>query len=586
MAAADGDRRLSTVIRDGASGKWRRFDHPIEIIVARRIEEVLPALCAVEDACGRGRYAAGYLSYEAAPAFDAALQTQDASGFPFLWFGVYDGAEDCSLDELDDPKGDVFDEHWEPSLSAERYARVFDQLQELIRNGDTYQVNYTYRLRARLRSDPFALFLRLADVHRPPFGAYLETEDWAICSVSPELFFHRAGNTIESRPMKGTAARGLWFEQDLDNARRLRSSDKERAENVMIVDMVRNDLGRIARHGTVRVSNLFEVERFPTVLQLTSTVSAETDAPLAGVMSALFPAASITGAPKARTMEIIADLECSPRRIYTGTIGFVEPGGRAQFNVAIRTMLIDRRSGEAEYGVGGGIVADSDPVEEWQESRLKARVLGPARPSFDLLETMAWNPDGGYLLLGRHLKRLLQSADYFGFQVDLVAVREQLERHAAELPPVPHRVRMTVSRNGDLHISAVQHNPDGGFEPVAIAAAPVDPDNPFLYHKTTNRQLYADAIAARPGFADVLLFNTRGEITESTIANVALELAGELVTPPIACGLLPGTLRGHLVEAGRLREKVITLDDLGSATRCWLLNSVRGFHPLTFVTKA
>ncbi len=223
--------------------------------------------------------------------------------------------------------------------------------------------------------------------------------------------------------MKGTSGRGLWFEQDLEHARLLRESDKERSENVMIVDMVRNDLGRVARPGTVRATNLFDVERYPTVLQLTSTVAAETDATLVDVMRALFPAASITGAPKARTMEIIAGVECSPRRIYTGTIGFVEPGGRSQFNVAIRTVLVNHTTGEAEYGVGGGIVADSNRADEWNETRIKSRALTTRPPSFDLLETLLWQPDTGYLLLGRHMKRLLQSADYFAFAVDLLDVR-------------------------------------------------------------------------------------------------------------------------------------------------------------------
>ncbi|HUP39106.1 MAG TPA: chorismate-binding protein [Vicinamibacterales bacterium] len=227
----------------------------------------------------------------------------------------------------------------------------------------------------------------------------------AVCSASPELFFHRGGNRVESRPMKGTAARGLWFEQDLEHARRLLESDKERSENVMIVDMVRNDLGRVARPGSVRVTSLFDVERYPSVLQLTSTVAADTDARLVDLMRALFPAESITGAPKARTMEIISAMECLPRRIYTGTIGFVEPSGRSQFNVALRTVLVNRVTGEAEYGIGGGIVADSNRSDEWNDSQVKARALTARPPSFELLETVLWMPEGGYLLLGRHMKR-------------------------------------------------------------------------------------------------------------------------------------------------------------------------------------
>jgi para-aminobenzoate synthetase/4-amino-4-deoxychorismate lyase len=631
---------LTVIVRDAGSGKWRLFEQPLEIVTARHIEEVLPALQKIENECTHHqRYAAGFLSYEAAPAFDAALKTQAPGDFPLLWFAVYDTAHERSLDELgslaqardrslgpasSSPATAAADHQWIPSISAERYAEVVEQLQELIRNGDTYQVNYTYRIRTRLQSDPLAFFLQLARTQSPPFGAYVDTGEWAICSASPELFFHHAAPRIESRPMKGTAARGLWFEQDIENGRRLRESAKEQAENVMIVDMVRNDLGRVARPGTVRVTNLFDVERHPTVLQLTSTVAAETDASLVELMRALFPAASITGAPKARTMEIIAGVECTPRRIYTGTIGFLEPGGRSQFNVAIRTVLVNRATGEAEYGIGGGIVADSNVTDEWNESQIKARALASRPPSFELLETMLWKPDAGYVLLGRHLKRLLQSSDYFGFQVDVLDVRDRLERYAMSLTPTPHRVRLTVSRRGAVDISSTpldvrrgaarggrgpqrgsrvgvpdgapqaerrergegppRLNNDAGFPTIALAASPIDPANPFLYHKTTNRAIYEAAIAARPGFRDVLLYNDRGEVTESTIATLVVEIDGDLVTPAIACGLLPGTLRAHLIDEGKIREQLITVQQMLSASARYLMNSVRGFHPIELVT--
>ena len=595
-ALASGVRRLTVIVRDAGSGTWRLFERPLEIVTASHIEDVLPALQKIENECNRhGRYAAGFLSYEAAPAFDTALKTQPADDFPLLWFGVYEQAQPRSLDELGLPadasaKAGTLDQactpiqQWAPSISADRYGEVFQQLQELIRNGDTYQVNYTYRIRTTLQCDPFALFLQLARTQSPPFGAYVDTGEWAICSASPELFFHYAAPHVESRPMKGTAARGLWFEQDIEYAKRLRESAKERAENVMIVDMVRNDLGRVARPGSVRVTNLFDVERYPTVLQLTSTVAAETDASLVDLMRALFPAASITGAPKARTMEIIAGVECSPRRIYTGTIGFVEPGGRSQFNVAIRTVLVHRRSGEAEYGIGGGIVADSSLTEEWNESQIKARALATRPPSFDLLETMLWTPDAGYVLIGRHLKRLLQSSDYFGFQVDVLDVRARLEQYAAHLMPVPQRVRVTVSRSGAVDITSAPQDVDEGFPRIALAASPIDPSNPFLYHKTTNRTVYEDAIAARPGFSDVLLYNDRGEMTESTIATLVVEIDGELWTPPIGCGLLPGTLRAHLLAERTIQEKVISVHELITASQSYLMNSVRGFHPIQVVT--
>lgn len=456
---------MTAILRDAGTGTWRVFENPCEIVEARTAGDVVPALRRVERACReRGLYAAGFISYEAAPGFDAALQTQSP-----------------------DP------------------------------------------------ADPIPL---------------------------------------------------LWFEQDIEQGERLRRSEKEQAENVMIGDMVRNDLGRIARPGSVRVTNLFDVERYPTVLQLTSTIAAETDASLTDVMTALFPPASITGAPKPRTMEIIAGMEDAPRRIYTGTIGFIEPTGRAQFNVAIRTIVINRVTGEVEYGVGGGIVADSNAEQELSESQLKSKILETPRPEFDLLETVLWTPGDGYVLLGRHLQRLLQSADYFGFRLDLVDVQTQLETFAEGLEAQPHRVRLLVSRRGRAHITARRQSFDEGFPDLVLAAAPIDAANPFLYHKTTNRKVYEDALAARPGFPDVLMFNQRNELTESTIANLVLSLHGELFTPPIACGLLPGTLRAQLLAEGRLRERTLYVEDVRAADGFFLVNSIRGFHPVTLHYKS
>ena len=432
-------------------------------MVASAIADVIPALRKIEAECAKGLYAAGFIAYEAAPAFDPALHVQPDGVFPLLWFGLYDGFHDLPDEAVAKcapiaPPAEI-PERWTPSIDRERYAAAFDALQELIRSGDTYQVNFTYRLIAHMPSSPWALFQHLVSAQSTAYGAYIHAGEWVVCSASPEMFFfEKRGSAIVSKPMKGTAARGLWFEQDLEQAERLRSSEKERAENVMIVDMVRNDLGRIARAGSVHVPALFDVERYPTVWQMTSTVTAETDASLTDVMAALFPPASITGAPKASTMGIIAGAECSPRRIYTGTIGFVDPDGRAQFNVAIRTALINRKTEVAEYGVGGGIVADSNAPQERAEAELKSKVLGTRRPNFDLLETMLWEAGEGYPLLEFHLKRLMQSAEYFGFKVDAREVRERLETFAQlKLRPTDatadpgtsrHRVRMLVSKSG------------------------------------------------------------------------------------------------------------------------------------------
>jgi para-aminobenzoate synthetase/4-amino-4-deoxychorismate lyase len=579
---------MRAILRDAASGKWRLFERPCELVVARDVHEVVPALQKIEAECAKGVYAAGFIAYEAAPAFDSALRTKADGMFPLLWFGLYDGFHDLpgeTVEESAEGRREVHGtQDWAPSIDASQYAFIFGRLQDLVRRGQTYQVNFTYRLKSCMPTSPWALFQRLVAAQEPGFGAYLHAGEWIVCSASPELFFAKDGASIYSKPMKGTAARGLWYEDDVAQAEALSQSEKERAENVMIVDMVRNDLGRIARQGTVRVSRLFDLERYPAMWQMTSTVSAETDAALTEVMAALFPPASVTGAPKASTMAIIAELECSPRRIYTGTVGFIDPGGRAQFNVAIRTALINRKTGEAEYGAGGGIVADSNVDREMAEARLKSKVLCASRPAFDLLETMLWTPEAGFLLLELHLKRLLQSAEYFAFHLSLQSVRQQLAELADTFNGTARRVRMVVSKAGAVQLTATCQTPDAGrFADMALAGEPIDSRDPFLYHKTTNREAYQHALASRPGADDVLLFNEKNQVTESTIANLVfeLELEGRLFTPPIECGLLAGTARAQLLNEGRIGERTIKVDELAMAPRLYLLNSVRGMQAVS-----
>ncbi len=360
-------------------------------------------------------------------------------------------------------------------------------------------------------------------------------------------------------------------------AERLVRSEKERAENVMIVDMVRNDLGRVCLPGSVRVPDLFRAERYPTLWQLTSLVEGRTDEPTARVMAALFPAASITGAPKVRTMHLIDELEISPRRIYTGTVGVMLPGGRARFNVAIRTVLVDRTAGSAEYGVGGGIVWDSAPRAEYRETLLKARVLDAPTPEFALLETMRWRRETGVLLLEEHLSRVAESAEYFGFDLDVEVVRAGIEAAVRKAAGVAGVLRLTVHAGGEVRLES-RPLPASGPCRVALARTPVDSRDPFLFHKTTRREVYELARAEVSGVDDVLLVNEREEVTESTIANLVVELDGELLTPPLGSGLLPGTLRSALLREGRIREQVVSKTDLSRCTRLWLINSVRGWR--------
>ena len=571
---------------------WLRFHAPREIVTAASQVEVLERLRQVETLVqSRGWTAAGFLAYEAAPAFDVAhrvravhrVRSRPSTGLPLLWFGLYDRAEPFDLPtdaaQSDRDRAAYSIGPWLPSVTWPEYERAIHTIKQHIADGETYQVNYTYRLRAPFEGDAWPFFLSLARRQPVGYAAYVDLGTHVICSASPELFFQLSGRTLTSKPMKGTAARGRTLTEDRAQADWLHHSEKNRAENVMIVDMIRNDLGRIAEIGSVSVPRLFEIERYPTVLQMTSTVQAQTEVSLTEIMTALFPCASITGAPKVRTMQIIADLETTPRGVYTGCLGYFTPQREAQFNVAIRTVTIDREAGQAEYGVGGGIVWDSDAADEWRECEIKTRVLTqPARP-FDLIESILWTPADGYCLLDRHLARLAESAEYFNLPIDLPALRDQLVDLSATLIPVAQKVRVSVTQRGRVSITAtpLSEIPLPPVMRVKLAAQPIDSGNVFLYHKTTRRDVYEAARAAQPECDDVVLWNERGEITESTIANVVVELNGQRYTPPIDCGLLPGTFRADLIERGLIHERVILKAELFAATRIWLINSVRGW---------
>jgi len=465
---------------------------------------------------------------------------------------------------------------WRPTLTRGEYEDALCAIHEAIAAGEVYQVNYTFRLRAPYEGDLLPLFWQLYERQPVPYAAYIDTGAHAIASLSPELFFALDGECITTRPMKGTAPRGLTRADDLQQAQRLTCCPKNRAENLMIVDMARNDLGRIARIGSVRVPRLFEAERYATLWQMTSTVVACTDAPLPEIFRALFPAASITGAPKIRATHVIHALERAPRGVYTGAIGVVLPDRHAQFNVAIRTLHYDKVAAQLTFGVGSGIVWDSEQVAEYEECLTKAQVLFAPRPAFELLETLLWRRGRGYFLLEAHLQRLRDSADYFGFAVDADAVRHQLLTVAERFTAPRYRVRLRVNRHGAAQVEYAPLSPERRVWRVALAHEPVNPREVFLYHKTTHRQVYERARAARPDCDDVILWNTRGEITESTLANVVVRLDGRYYTPPVECGLLAGVYRGHLLQRGLLRERVLTPDDLRRAEAVYLINSVRG----------
>lgn len=572
------------VLRSGADQRWLEFTAPCGILTAFDTAAVLPLIRRMEDIVRReGLHAAGFISYEAAPGFDPALPAKADGHFPLIWFGLYKNVKTIKLT----PVGVRADAaiKWRPSVTRPEYERSLRAIRACIQAGDTYQVNFTYRLRSVTDVSPWRLFRQIAGDGSAPFAAFVDTGEWAVCSASPELFLRINGEYIESRPMKGTAPRGLWAEDDQAKKAALARSEKERAENVMIVDMVRNDLARAAEPGSVQVASLFKTERYPAVWQLTSTVTARTSAPLDKILQAAFPPASITGAPKRRTMEIIADLETSPRRIYTGAVGFISPGRQAQFNVAIRTVLIHRPTGSAEYGIGGGIVWDSTPAAEHRESLAKAKTLTPQPQDFDLLETILWSPGAGFALLDYHMERLARSAFYFNFQIDPRKIRAELADIAAGLPPEKHRVRLLLSRRGRTRCEAAPLNAAAlQFGSVALARKPIDRRDVFLYHKTTRRIAYETALKMRPGAADVLLFNELGQITESTLANVAVEFDGKRYTPPVRCGLLPGTQRARMLNQGLLQERIINIEELPGSRGVYLLNSVRGMQKVRIRT--
>ncbi len=563
-------------------GKWWRFADPARVVIAEAVADVAAALREIDRAVEEeGLYAAGYLAYEAGAAFDLTTHAPPNPGAsPLLWFGLF-----RDFEPINPPASDSsyrFGE-WQPAIPFDTYEAAISRIKDAIAAGDTYQVNYTFPLRATFEGDPSALFADLTAAQRAEYCAYIDLGRFAVCSASPELFFRLDGSALTARPMKGTASRGLTPDDDRRQIDWLRNSEKNRAENVMIVDMIRNDFGRIARTGSVSVPALFTVERYPTLLQMTSTVTAETAAPLSEILAATFPCASITGAPKVSTMRIIHDLEPEPRGVYTGAIGFIAPGRRAQFNVAIRTVTIDRQRGRAVYGVGSGVVWDSDARAEYDECLLKARVLharSERESDFQLLESLRWTPDEGYFLLERHLQRLSESAEYFNFRPARTTVENALAETAARLSN-PGKVRLLVDRHGQIESAATPLEKSAPPVPlrVGLARQPVSSADVRLYHKTTRRKVYDVARASRPDCDDVILWNERGELTETTIANLVLEIDGRRYTPPVSSGLLAGTMRANLLERGEVTEQVLMLEDLSRAGGIWLINSVRGWMP-------
>ena len=565
------------------------------------------ALEAVEQAVARGLHAAGFVTYEAAPGLDEAMRTRAAGSLPLVWFGLFsERLTPPWSPPSPTPAGGCVAGPWKPSMGLSSYAAAVEKIHRYIAAGDTYQVNFTTRLRGPVCGDLLAFYQDICAAQRSGYCAFIDIGSHAVLSASPELFFSLGNGRMRTRPMKGTRPRGRWLEEDRALVKELASDPKERAENLMIVDLLRNDLGRVSAAGSVEVPSLWQVEQYETVNQLVSQVESEIEpkTTLPDLFAALFPSGSVTGAPKVRTMELISELETSPRGIYTGCIGYLSPGEgnrrpraprkgvavmEACFSVAIRTVCVDRGRGQAEYGVGSGVTHYSAAAAEFEECRVKARVLTERRPAFDLFETLRFDAgagvsaaEGGYFLRDRHIARLLDSGTYFGFVCDEGEVLAALEEHAFKLRPQggSHRVRLVLSRAGEV---VVESRPfaaaETGFLGAAIARDPVSSDDVFLYHKTTNRRVYEDR-RSLCGADEVLLWNERGELTEASVGNVVVVSEGGRWTPPRECGLLAGTYRNQLLELEEIEERVIALDELERADELFLINSVRGWVPL------
>lgn len=558
-----------------SSAQWRAFSRPVQVIETHSISEVMACLQEVERLCRAGLYAVGWLSAEAAAAFESALPSPPADDFPLLHFTLYQHCEHTPPPAALSVNWQVGE--WRSDTPRDHYDRAIATIHQKIAAGATYQTNYTLRLRASFAGDDLAYFAQLSAAQPTEYAAYIAAGRWRILSVSPELFFRRTGNKVTTKPMKGTVGRGLTEAEDEAQAAWLVSSPKNRAENVMIVDLLRNDLGRVAEFGSVQVTELCVAERLPTLHTMTSTIQAQLrpDTPLSDIFAALFPCGSVTGAPKIKTLQVIRELECSPRRVYCGAVGVIEPGGNAVFNVPIRSVLLDKQLGQAEYGTGGGITWDSEAAGEYEELLTKAKVLSSQPPRFSLLETMRLEA-GEVRHLERHLTRMAASARYFGLPFDQTQARKLLGQLPTQAAPL--RVRLLCDQQGRVSVETGELGPNPDPLRAYLAQSAVSSREVFLYHKTTQRELYTRHTAHLPLGEDVLLLNERGELTEFTTGNVVLELGGQRFTPPQSCGLLAGTEREVALERGDVQERVLYPTDLQRASAIWHINSLRGWR--------
>lgn len=564
----------------------RLYRAPVEVVRAERPAEVPALLAAIRGAAARGLHAAGWLAYEAGHALEPRLAPLAHDGL-LGWFGLFEQVERIAAPDvpalLPPPEG-----AWAgdpvPRIARADYAAAYAEVQARIAAGDIYQANLTFPADVPVAGDPRALYAALRTRAAARWSALVWTGERWLISLSPELFFTVEGTRITARPMKGTAQRADDPAADAEAAAALAADPKQRAENLMIVDLLRNDLARVAAPGSVAVPALFTVETYPTIHQLTSTVTADL-APghgAADVLGAIFPCGSITGAPKIRAQEVIAAVEPHPRGAYTGAIGFVDPSGAAAFNVAIRTL--DWRPGEpaATLGLGSGVVADSREDEEWRECLAKAAFLDGARRRIDLIETMRFDPDEGLMRLEAHLARMKASAAALGFAFDRHAARNELQAATFRLRDAA-RVRLLLARSGAVAIETAPA-PETPEEPmpVALVRQPLPAADLRLAHKTSDRTAH-DAARRAGGAAEIVWVCADGFVTEGSWSTVFVERDARLITPPLARGLLPGVLRAELIARGDAVEGDLTPADLAGGF--WLGNALRGLWPAELVAE-
>jgi para-aminobenzoate synthetase / 4-amino-4-deoxychorismate lyase len=569
---------------DVLAGTAWAFGAPDRVLRADTLEQVGEVVSAVDGATRSGAWAWGYLAYEAAPAFDSALHVRapKPDGPPLACFAI--GSAPVLEPIITAPAASRgVGGTWQLGWDAEEHRQRVTQVQSAVAAGEAYQVNLTTRLQRDQCGDPLEFYAALVHAQRGAYNAYLDLGRHVILSASPELFFLWNDDGITVRPMKGTAPRGSTNAEDIRIAAELRSSIKQRAENIMIVDLLRNDLSRVARVGSVRVTSLLDIEPYETVLQLTSTVTAAPapDTTLLDVFRALFPCGSVTGAPKVTAMKLIKGLESSPRGPYCGSIGMIAPPGspfRARFSVAIRTAVLNRTTDTATYGTGGAITWDSEPGEEYDELQAKAQILYYPADDFQLLETFRWEPGTGLRNLDRHLHRICDSARYFGFAHDLSDAHRQVRAAVAGLPPgKPLRVRLLLHRDGRLSVECTPLPAEK--EPVILALdSQATATSRWTRHKTTRRDLYDAAAKRHPYDDDVILLDLSDHVIETTRANLAVKIDGRWHTPPLSVGCLPGIERQRLIDVGRLHERTITIEELPSCEALAVVNSLRGWR--------